>query len=212
MRFIDVSMELGRGMPSYPGDTPFMRKELRSISMGDDLVLSEITMGSHSGTHVDAPSHFLEEGETVDELPLDAFSGPAKVLDLTVASAAIGREDLASARISGGDIALLKTRNSMSLKEPFRRDYVYLTKEGASSLLEAGVKAVGIDYLSVEGFQAEGFPVHRLLLGAGVGIIEGLDLSRVEAGDYFLLCLPLKVRGGEGSPARAVLVEDWSTN
>ncbi len=212
MRFIDVSMELAGGMPSYPGDTPFRRKELRSMSKGDDLVLSEIIMGSHSGTHVDAPSHFLEGGESLDELPPDAFSGPAQVLDLTEARAAIGAEELASARISSGDIVLLKTRNSTSLQEPFRRDYVYLREDGARSLIDSGVKAVGIDYLSVEGFQAEGFPVHRLLLGAGVRIIEGLDLSVVEAGSYFLLCFPLKVKGGEGSPARAVLVVDWLTN
>jgi arylformamidase len=200
-------MTLGPRLPVYPGDTPFVRQEVRSIEAGDVLNLSEIRMGAHSGTHVDAPCHFLPRGEAVHELPADAFSGPATVLDLTHVEESITREDIDTTVLGPGDIALMRTKNSDMLYGTFQRDFVYLSEEGARRLLDAGVKAVGIDYLSIEGYGVEGFPVHNLLLSSGVGIIEGLDLSQVGPGRYWLICLPLKVEGGDGAPARAVLVK-----
>lgn len=209
LRFIDVSMTLGRRLPVYPGDLPFGRTEVRSIAGGDDLNLSEIRMGAHSGTHVDAPYHFLSDGKAVDELSVDAFCGPARVLDMRHVEVAIGWEDIDALPPKPGEIALFRTRNSEHLEKSFRRDFVYLSEDGAARLLEARVKAVGIDYLSIEGYGVQGFPVHHRLLSRGVGIIEGLDLSQVEPGGYWLFCLPLKVQGGDGAPARAILVEGW---
>ncbi|MEE9236481.1 MAG: cyclase family protein [Thermoplasmata archaeon] len=210
MRVFDISLTLGLKTPHYPGDVPFSRQEVRSMDAGDELNLSELKMGAHSGTHVDAPYHFLPQGRRIDELPADAFSGPATVLDLRHVARSIDEEDLAPMDIPKGHIALLKTRNSEKLAASFIEDYVFLSEDGARRLTEAEVKAVGIDYLSIEGFHVEGFPVHRLLLEARIGIIEGLDLSRVEAGEYWLFCLPMKVEGGDGAPARAILVNDWS--
>ncbi|MFQ5837600.1 MAG: cyclase family protein [Thermoplasmata archaeon] len=209
MRFIDVSMALGPDTPIYPGDSPFSKLDVRRMEGGDRLNLSEIRMGAHTGTHVDAPRHFIRGGKGIDDLPADAFSGPATVLDLSQVVDSITREDIAGSDIREGDVVLLRTRNSDRLGPVFHEDYVYLSEAGAQHFVGLGVKAVGIDYLSIEGFGVRGFPVHRLLLEEDIGIIEGLDLSRVEAGRYWLLCLPMKVGGGDGAPARAVLVEGW---
>lgn len=209
MRFIDVSMRLRGGMLTYPGDPLFSRDEVKSMEAGDPLNLSALAMGAHTGTHVDAPYHFLgAEGATTDELPPDAFSGPALVLPLEGAKA-VGAKELEPHGIRAGDVVLLKTSNSRHQDPPFREDYAHLTEEGARHLLERGAKAVGVDYLSVEGYGHPAAPVHRLLLEGGVGIIEGLDLSEVGPGRYWLLCLPLRIVGGDGAPARALLVEGW---
>ncbi len=209
MRFIDVSMALSSETLAYPGDTPFSREAIRLMEAGDKLNLSELKMGAHTGTHVDAPSHFIRDGKSTDQLPPDAFSGPAVVLELTDVEGPIHREDLEPWEIRGGDVALLKTRNSRHLTPPFREDHVYLAENGANHLVRMEVKAVGIDYLSIEGHGVKGSPVHELLLGRGIGIIEGLDLSEAVSGRFWFLCLPLRVVGGDGAPARAVLVEDW---
>ncbi len=209
LKFIDISMTLRSGMTTYAGDVAFSRREMKSIEAGDPLNLSELTMGAHTGTHVDAPYHFLREGPGTHELPPDAFSGPARVLPLEHVSKAVEAKELSPFPLRRGEIALLKTSNSKRLGSPFRTDYVYLSEDGAKYISDLRLKAVGIDYLSIEGFHVKGFPVHRLLLESGVGIIEGLNLSSVGPGEYWLLCLPLSVEGGDGSPARAVLVEGW---
>lgn len=178
------------------------------MARGEPLNLSELTLSAHAGTHVDAPYHFLRDGRTVDGLPVDAYSGPAAVLDLRGVGEAVTARDLADGEVRRGDVVLLRTRNSDRLGEPtFFEDYVYLREDGARLLVDRGAKAVGIDSLSVEGFRVEGAPTHRTLLGAGVGIVEGLDLSHVGEGRYTFLCFPLRVVGGDGAPARAVLVE-----
>lgn len=202
-------MPLGPETPSYPGDTPFSRREQTSLADGDDLTLSEFSMSAHAGTHVDAPSHFLPQGSTVSDLAVDAFSGPALLLDLRGVSHAVGPHHLHAQPIVSGDILLLKTRNSQRWKRGhFFEDYVYLADEGAQHLEKMDVKAVGIDSLSLEGFHVEGFPVHHRLLRRGIGIIEGLDLSTAKPGRYWFDCLPLRVVGGDGAPARAVLWEE----
>ncbi len=210
MKFIDVSMALGPDTPVYPGDSPFSKLDLRRMEGGDSLNLSELRMGAHTGTHVDAPVHFIRGGKGIGDLPAAAFSGPATVLDLSHVVSSIDGEDVAQSQIRKGDIVLLRTRNSDRLGPVFFEDYVYLSEAGARHLVNQGVKAVGIDYLSIEGFRVRGFPVHRLLLEKGIGIIEGLDLSKVNPGRYWFICLPLKVAEGDGAPARAVLVEDWA--
>lgn len=209
MPLVDVSMPLSPETPSYPGDTPFSRNEKRSLADGDDLTLSELLMSAHGGTHVDAPSHFLPDGPTVSDLPPDAFSGPALLLDLQGVSHAVGKHHLHPQPTGPGEILLLKTRNSQRWKRGrFFEDYIYLSDEGAQYLEEVGVKAVGIDSLSIEGFRVEGFPVHHRLLRHGIGIIEGLDLSSAKPGRYWFDCFPLRVVGGDGAPARAVLWEE----
>ncbi|MEE9163649.1 MAG: cyclase family protein [Thermoplasmata archaeon] len=209
MPLVDVSMPLGSGTPSYPGDTPFSRNEQRSLGDGDDLTLSKLSMSAHGGTHVDAPSHFLPQGATVSDLAVDAFSGPALLLDLRGVSHAVGKHHLHPHPIGSGDILLMKTRNSQRWKRGrFFEDYIYLSDEGAQYLEAKKVKAVGIDSLSIEGFRVEGFPVHHRLLNHGIGIIEGLDLSSATPGRFWFDCFPLRVVGGDGAPARAVLWEE----
>ena len=209
MPVVDVSLPLGPRTPHYPGDTPFSRHEQRSVRGGDDMTLSELAMSAHAGTHVDAPSHFLPDGPTVSDLPVDAFSGPALLLDLRGVSHAVGKHHLHAQPLAPGDILLLKTRNSQRWKRGrFFEDYIYLLEEGAQHLVEVDVKAVGIDALSLEGFQVEGFPVHKRLLERGIGIIEGLDLSLAKPGRYWFDCFPLRIAGGDGAPARAVLWEE----
>lgn len=209
MRIIDVSMALGPKTHAYPGDAPFWRRETRSMAEGEALNLSALSLSSHAGTHIDAPYHFVADGAPVHELPVDVCSGPALVADLRGVEGGVETEDLEGVEVRPGDVVLLRTRNSDRLEEPaFFRDYVYLAESGARRLLEREVRAVGIDYLSIEGFHVEGYPVHRLLLGHGVGIIEGLNLAPADPGRYTLLCFPLKIVDGDGGPARAVLVEE----
>lgn len=193
----------------YPGDPPFDVVQTRSFELGDDMTLSRLEIGSHTGTHVDAPSHFVMGGATLDQLPLDTFVGPARVLDSTHVQSAISAGEVARHKLRHGEIVLFKTRNSTrwAVERAFFQDFVHLDLSAAEAIVGAGVKCVGIDYLSVEGFGAVGAPVHRKLLMGAVGIIEGLDLSRVRAGAYDLFCLPLRVQGAEGAPARAVLLE-----
>jgi arylformamidase len=203
----DISVPLKPTIHTYPGDRGFQRRESKSLGKGDGLTLSELHMGSHSGTHVDAPSHFIPGGMTVDQLPLETFVGSARVVELRQAVGAVGADQL-EGHAGRGEILLVKTSNSGRWRRQphFFEDYVHLSIGAAEALVAEGVKAVGIDYLSVEGFRSEGAPVHRTLLGASVGIIEGLDLFDVPPGEYHLYCLPLKVVGGEGAPARAVLL------
>ena len=206
---IDISVAVHEGLATYPGNpTPSMTPVLR-IGAGDSSNVSELRLGTHSGTHVDAPAHFFDGAPAADALPLDALVGPATVLDLTRVEAAVTPEDLAAAGLPRGAVrVLLRTRNSARWREPsapFDPGYVALAPEAARLLVERGVRLVGIDALSIERFGAEGRPTHRTLLAAGVVIVEGLDLSDAPAGDYLLACLPLKLAGADGAPARAVL-------
>lgn len=207
----DVTVPIAEGMPVWPGDVGVEIEWLASADRGDVLNLSRLSLGSHTGTHVDAPRHFLPHGLTVDHLPLDLLVGPAFVAELSgSAGQAIRAGDLATLLLPEGTIRLLlKTANSRFWKEQehsFRTGYVHLTPEAAGWLVEHGVRLVGVDYLSVEAFEADEHPVHHMLLGAGVVVVEGLDLSEVPAGPCQLVCLPLKVKGGDGAPARVLVL------
>lgn len=207
----DISLTLGPEVPTYPGDRPFTRKETRSLDEGDSLTLSELRLSAHAGTHVDAPSHMVAGGQPVNQLPVDGFSGPARVLPLRDVGEAVAGADLTPYDLQPGEIALLRTQNSDRIGEDgFFEDYVYLSEDGARALVDRRARAVGIDALSIEGYGVEGYPTHRTLMEAGVGIIEGLDLSRVDPGVYYLFCFPLKVADGDGGPARAVLFDEAS--
>jgi arylformamidase len=181
---------------------------MKQMERGDFCNVSRLTIATHTGTHIDAPLHFLPGAASVVQLPVDVLVGPALVLEMAVAQE-ITAADLEAAAIPPGTERLLfKTRNSRLLDDDdFRRDFVYLTLDAARWLVERGVRLVAIDYLSVEQMDAQPNIVHQTLLRAGVIIVEGVDLRQVASGPYFLACLPLKIDGADGSPVRAVLVE-----
>lgn len=206
MRIFDISVGLHNGMPVFPGDpAPDIK---RVLSMPKDAAnVSFIAMGSHTGTHVDPPLHFVERGLPIDQIPLDHLYGKAEVLDLGQVQAGITAEDLQ--KLSPKEkILLFKTKNSKLWQyTDFHQDFVYLEESGARWLVENKVKTVAIDYLSIGSFTG-GQPVHKILLGAGITVVEGVDLSEVAPGAYTFACLPLKIIGGDGSPARAILVKE----
>ena len=204
-KIFDLTVPLSDQLATFPGDPVFKLEPTCRILDGQPCNLSRLTLGTHAGTHVDAPYHFVENGARVDELPLGILTGKARVVAVS-AREAVERADLEALDL-GEDLRLLvKTRNSGQLRQPeFRPDFVHLMPEAASYLVQAGIKLVGWDYLSLEKFGSQDFPAHHALLGAGVIIVEGLDLSQVEPGEYELTCLPLKVAGGDGAPARVVL-------
>lgn len=204
-KLIDVTVPLSSGVPTFPGDPRYAMEFAHKMSEGKPYNVAHVNMGAHAGTHVDAPFHFLADGKTVEQLPLEILMGPARVLEIPVPDA-IDRFDLEKFDLRGAVRLLFKTRNSGTLRQSdFREDFVHLTESAARYLVSAGVMLVGIDYLSVEKFGSTDFPVHHVLLGAGVVIVEGLDLSEAEPGDYDLTCLPLRLVGADGAPARVVL-------
>jgi len=205
-RVIDISVANGPAQHVYPGDPPPRIEQAKAIRAGDVCNVSLLTMGSHTGTHVDAPYHFIDGGARLGEVALERMVGEALVVDLR-GRAAVDAAALESAALRTGDILLCRTDNSWRWeKADFQRDFVYLTLDAADLLVERGIRAVGIDYLSIEQFGSSDFPVHHRLLGAGVFVIEGLDLRAVEPGRYTLVCLPLKFPDLDGAPARAVLL------
>jgi arylformamidase len=208
---IDVSLEIGPDLLVWPGNPGATIEPTSRISRGGTSNVSEIRLGSHTGTHVDPPSHFLDGGATAEELPLDAMMGEALVADLRGIAGPIGRDELDVLSIADEvSRLLLRTDNSgLWAAEPrvFPDEYVSLSVEGARWVVDHGIELIGIDFLSIEARGAPGHPTHRTLLEAGVVILEGLDLSGVEPGGYTLVCVPLKIAGGDGAPARAVLLQ-----
>jgi arylformamidase len=205
-RVIDISVPNGPGQHVYPGDPAPRIDAVHRIRDGAVANVSLLTMGSHTGTHVDAPHHFIDEGPRLGDVALERMVGPALVVDCR-GHATIDAGVLAAAPIENGDIVLCRTDNSERWRAPeFQRDFAWVTLDAAELLLERGVRALGFDYLSIERFGSPDFPVHHRLLGAGVFVIEGLDLGAVEAGRYVLVCLPLKFPQLDGAPARAVLL------
>jgi len=208
MKVHDISLTLRQRMPVYPGEPPPLLEPTSQMERGEPYNLSRLTIGTHTGTHIDAPRHFLPSGTSVDQIPVDLLVGPALVVQMAVEQE-IAAADLEAAAIPPGTERLLfKTRNSRLLDDDdFRRDFVYVTLDAARWLVERGVRLVAIDYLSVERMDAQPNIVHQTLLRAGVVIVEGADLRQVAPGPYLLACLPLKIEGADGSPVRAVLVE-----
>ncbi|NUR56378.1 MAG: cyclase family protein [Acidobacteria bacterium] len=201
-----MSVSLQPGLATYPGNPEFELQPVKRVAAGASSNVSRLILGTHTGTHVDAPRHFFDEGAGVDGLPLDLLIGRARVIDLPFRGG-ITERHLADAGLREDLRVLLRTPNSAlwNTSDGFHQDYSYLTEEGARYLVEQGVKVVGIDYLSVEQFKKPGAPAHRALLGENVVIIEGLNLSDADAGAYEMYCLPLRVAGADGAPARVVL-------
>lgn len=210
MQIYDVSVPLSAATPTYPGDPGIEIKEWLTLANGDVANVSLINFGLHSGTHVDAPAHFIAGGSRVESLPLESLIGEAEVVEVANDVRVIDADFVAANCAQGSQRILFKTRNSTFWNETqdgFREDYTYIHPDAAKLLVEAGVKLVGIDYLSVEQFKSEKFETHHVLLSSGVVILEGLDLRAVPSGRYELLCLPLKIAGGsgDGAPARVIL-------
>ncbi len=204
-KLLDVSVPLAAGMPTFPGNPEFNLEPVKRISDGGSSNVSRLVMGTHTGTHVDAPRHFLDDGTAVDGLPLNLLLGRARVVEIAHRGG-IGAEELAATGLREDLRVLLKTSNSaLWNSDVFHDDYTHVTETGARYLVEQGVKVVGIDYLSIEQFRRPGAPAHRMLLSNGVIIIEGLNLADAEPGMYEMYCLPLAVSGGDGAPARVVL-------
>jgi len=206
-RLLDVSVLLMPGLTTYPGNPEFEISPVNRIAAGDSANNSRLTMGTHTGTHVDAPKHFLDDRPGVDALPLDLLIGRARVVDMPHRGP-ITAAHLESAGLREDLRVLLRTPNSALWNDPrhaFHREYTYVAEDGAKFLVDQGVKVVGVDYLSVEKFHTPGHPAHHALLGAGVVIIEGLNLSDADPGQYEMYCLPLRIEGADGSPARVVL-------
>jgi arylformamidase len=205
MKLIDVSVPLDSTLATYPNNTPFTLEPIKRLSRGDSSNVSTLHMSAHTGTHVDAPRHFFDDGAATEALALDLLIGRTRVIDLGLGDA-IAAEDLAAFDLSGDVRLLIRTRNSELWDSPeFHTDYVGVTESGAAHLVERGIKVVGVDYLSVEQFRKPGAPAHHILLGAGVIVIEGLNLRDVEPGVYDMYCLPLRIVGSDGAPARVVL-------
>lgn len=204
-KIFDVSVPLSPALPTFPGDPRFQMEFTHRIADGEPYNVARITLGAHAGTHVDAPYHFLADGATVDHLPLEILMGKARVVEVS-ARDKVDRADLEALDLRDDIRVLLKTRMSGQLRvSEFQEDFVYLTPDAASYLVQAGIKLVGIDYLSIEKYQSREFAAHHALLSAGVVIVEGLDLSVVAPGEYEMTCLPLRIAGADGSPARVVL-------
>jgi len=204
----DISVLVQNGMPTWPGDPKLSLQLANSIARGDVANVTRIEMGAHTGTHMDAPFHFIANGRGIDQLPLDVLIGPCRVFDLRGDPGHITRAALEKCDWAGVTRALFKTRNSQHWANDdreFDKQFVAIAGDAARYLVERKVKLVGVDYLSVEAFGSKQFPAHEALLGAGVVIIETLNLSGVAAGDYELIALPLKLKDTDGAPARVVL-------
>jgi arylformamidase len=209
MEIIDISLPLSPRVPTWPGNAAYAFDPVKRMASGGSSNVSEVRLGTHTGTHVDAPRHFFDDGRSVDELSLAGLIGPCVVAEIPVPS---GRSVITATdiqRAAGSpppERLLLKTPNSALWGTPeFTPDFAFVGTEAAEWLVAAGVRVVGTDYLSIEEFKKPGAPTHHVLLAAGVVIIEGLNLADVEPGAYELICLPLALVGSDGAPARVIL-------
>lgn len=210
MPIYDVTVPLCNELPTYPGDPGIQIRDWLSLSNGDVANVSVLNFGAHTGTHVDAPAHFIAGAAKVESLDLDVLIGEAEVIDVPENHRVIDEEFVNAHCTPGTTRILFKTRNSTfwdEAKPEFRTDFTYLDLQAATRLVEQGTKLIGIDYLSIEKFGQERHETHHVLLANGVIIVEGLNLSGVPAGRYEVICLPLRLRSnkGDGAPARVVL-------
>jgi arylformamidase len=203
----DISVPVTHDGLVYPGNPPISITPQQEVAKGGSSNVSLLSFGSHTGTHVDAPKHFFDDGLGVDAISLDLLMGPAMLICIDDSVMAVGAEHLRLHELTGHTRVLIKTRNSAFIREnEFREDYTYLAPDGAAYLAALGVKLVGIDYLSIEQFHSGHHKTHRTLLEKGIVIVEGLDLSAPPMGPYELRVLPLRLANLDGAPARAVLV------
>ena len=211
MKIYDISLTITPDLPVWPGDPSPMRERVSKIEEGSSANVSILSMSAHTGTHVDAPYHFVADGKTVEQMALETLVGPCQVVEIPAECDVVDEDTLAQAGIEAGmERVLLKTRNSRywaQPKLPFQENFVAVSPDGARYLVARGVKLIGIDYSSVAQF-IDPVPTHQILLNQEMVILEGINLLDVPAGKYNLYCLPLKLGGSDGAPARAILVEE----
>lgn len=210
MPFYDVTVPLSNELPTYPGDPGIQIGDWRALAKGDGANVSVVSFGAHTGTHVDAPAHFIEGAEKIEWVPMDSLIGEAVVVEVPQDVVIIDEDFVSNHVLPGTQRVLFKTRNSAFWNETppqFHKDFTHLNLGAATWLRDQGAKLIGIDYLSIERFKSGNHEVHLALLSKGVVILEGLNLTGVPAGRYELICLPLRLRSelGDGAPARAVL-------
>jgi arylformamidase len=206
---LDISINIEQGMPVFPGDPPFQHRSVCSFDQGDPASVSAFDICAHTGTHLDLPSHFFAGQPTLETLPPENFIVPALLID-NGKDSIVGPEAITASGACAGEALLIRTTNSSSgvlTDTEFRRDYVYLAPEAAEACVQMSLALVGIDCFCVDNFDNTEYPSHKILLGAGIFILEGIDLSRAEQGRYTLAALPLKISGAEASPVRAVLLQ-----
>ena len=210
-RWIDISFPYYQGMAIYPGNPSYQRTVMQDVSLGDSATVSRIQMGTHTGTHIDAPLHVFADGKSVDQIPLERMNGRARLLDLR-GMKEITPERLKEEKLCKDDIILMKTDNTERFQGvQVLLDYATLTYDAAEYLVGIGIKMVGIDYMTIEqarGKRIEGKSIHRILLGAGIVIAEGLDLRYVDEGVFAMHCFPVALKGADGAPARMSLMEE----
>lgn len=207
-RIFDISVPVRSNGLIYPGNPEISIEPQQAISQGAGANVSRISFGSHTGTHVDAAKHFFDSGQTVDQIPLDRLVGPAILIAVDENLMSVGARDLEQHHLRGHKRVLIRTRNSgFLLEHHFHRDYTFLSPEGAEYLVSLGVELVGVDYLSIEQFHSGHHRTHRTLLDKQVVIVEGLHLWGPQPGEYEFCCLPLRLEGLDGAPARAILIE-----
>ena len=204
--WIDVSVTVRHGMPHWPDNPPIVLQRVLDTGRGGVCNVCHLAMGVHSGTHMDGPVHFIHGAAGLDEMPLNATMGEARVIEIEHPRE-ITADEIGKHRLQAGERVLFRTSNSARCwhTDSFVEDFVGLSEQAAMYLAETGVQTVGIDYLSVGGYHADGARIHKILLQAGIWIIEGLDLSPVAGGRYEMICLPVKLHGSDGAPARAIL-------
>ncbi len=208
-QLFDISVNLTPGMAVWPGDPALELQKIGEISHGHVANITRILASAHTGTHMDAPVHFIDGATGIDQFPLDALVGTVYVLDFTHLDHHIGPSDLEAAGLpAGAERVLFKTTNSAIWEDSaaeFRRDYIALAPAGAQWLVDRGIKLVGIDYLSIEEFEPARPDTHYILLGKRVVVVEGVDLRQVEPGEYTIFALPIKIKDADGAPARVLL-------
>ncbi|NLO82445.1 MAG: cyclase family protein [Clostridiales bacterium] len=205
MKWIDVTLPMEEGRPSWPGDTPFAHRVTREIGKGSNANVSTIESSVHFGTHLDAPYHFIADGKRIEDLDLNVLIGPCQVVEVPSTGVHVDLEALKQAVAPGIKRLLIKTSNSKWLHDrEFHKDYVALSVQAARWLVDRGIRLVGIDYFSI-GPYGDTKDVHHIILGNDIIALEGVDLSDVEPGMYYLLCLPMKIKGAGGAPVRVLL-------
>lgn len=209
MKTYDISIPLSNNTPKYPKDCDFKKDEFYSYKNGDSFIASKLTLGAHTGTHIDAPLHAIESGKSISEIPIERFIIEAKV-EVIYDKKVIDVCDLRTLEIKNNTALLLKTDNTarkILSEKKFFDDYTYLTKAAAEYLVTKRIELIGIDYMSIEGLDDPSFTTHKVLLENNILILENINLTGVNSGTYQLICLPLKIESGEASPVRAVLIE-----
>jgi len=209
MKLHDITATLSPALPFYSENDPFDAKKILQLKNGDACDLSRITMSSHTGTHADMPLHFIEDGANCANIQLDYFYGKAKVIHINLETHRnITKEDLTPHCINQDDRILIDTGQSIHMDKPLIKNYIALMPDAAEYLALKKIKTLGFDYISVDPYNSPTFPVHKILLGSGIVIIEGLVLHNIPAGEYILSALPLKFENGDGSPVRAILIKE----